>query len=432
MWDVTLFLLIIYQAICLPMRIAFEFQANDFLFYFEFLVDLSFILDILLNFNTGFYQKGVLIMRRELIVKDYMKNWFWVDLVSSIPYTWLLAASQGVSIRDIEDDDAVSGEIANAPQLLKLLKVAKLLKMLKLLRVVKIKRILLKFEEYIVTDSMDLMVTFLNITVKIIVVAHYMGCAVFYIGLDEVRAEGRGWVFSKEMVDEDFSTQYITSLYWAFTTMSAVGYGDISPVTKNEMAVVMGMMIASCGMFAYTVNSIGNIVSQYNQLASTYRERMLYVNQFMISKEIPTELRVKIRRYLEYVFESMKEVKVEENEVAQLLNESLRDKINMHLRGRILQSIYFLEEFGLDFLSDLAQYFKKMTYITGDYLFMEKDKARSIFYIIQGRVAMIHKQSHTFITDLLKEQYVGELGFLQGGQRCLSAKARDFTEVFII
>ena len=66
--------------------------------------------------------------------------------------------------------------------------------MLKLLRVVKIKRILMKFEEYIVTDSMDLMVTFLNITLKIIVIAHYMGCFFFYIGMEEYRESDTGWL----------------------------------------------------------------------------------------------------------------------------------------------------------------------------------------------------------------------------------------------
>ena len=34
--------------------------------------------------------------------------------------------------------------------------------------------------------------------------------------------------------------------------------------------------------------------------------------------------------------------------------------------------------------------------------------------------------------DLKKENYFGELGFIKGEPRCLSAKARDFTEVFII
>lgn len=66
--------------------------------------------------------------------------------------------------------------------------------MLKLLRVVKIKKLLIKFEEYIVTDSMDLMVTFLNITIKILVVAHYMGCLVFYIGMDGERSMQKGWL----------------------------------------------------------------------------------------------------------------------------------------------------------------------------------------------------------------------------------------------
>ena len=66
--------------------------------------------------------------------------------------------------------------------------------MLKLLRVVKIKRILLKFEENIVTDSMDLMVTFLNITVKIIVIAHYMGCFFYFFGMEELRDSNSGWL----------------------------------------------------------------------------------------------------------------------------------------------------------------------------------------------------------------------------------------------
>jgi len=73
-----------------------------------------------------------------------------------------------------------------------------------------------------------------------------------------------------------------------------------------------------------------------------------------------------------------------------------------------------------------------MTFVTDDFLFMEKDKSESLFYILQGKVAMIHKQSHTFITDLGKDKYIGDLGFLLGEPRCLSAKARDFTEVFVI
>lgn len=78
--------------------------------------------------------------------------------------------------------------------------------MLKLLRVMKLKRILMKFEEYIITDSMDLMVTFLNITLKIIIIAHYMSCISFYIGLDEYRLGGKSWVVEQELLDTNIFT----------------------------------------------------------------------------------------------------------------------------------------------------------------------------------------------------------------------------------
>jgi hyperpolarization activated cyclic nucleotide-gated potassium channel 2 len=117
-----------------------------------------------------------------------------------MPYTWILAYSQGLTIRQIEADDEetmISGALASAPSLLRLLKIAKLLKMLKLLRVVKIKKILMKFEEYIVTDSMNLLVTFCNLTVKIIVTAHYMGCAFYFVGMENWKSDGRGWIVEK-------------------------------------------------------------------------------------------------------------------------------------------------------------------------------------------------------------------------------------------
>jgi hypothetical protein len=47
----------------------------------------------------------------------------------------------------------------------------------------------------------------------------------------------------------------------------------------------------------------------------------------MVTKEMPPELRMKVRRYLDYIFESKKEIKVDESEVFKLLNEGLRDKI---------------------------------------------------------------------------------------------------------
>jgi hypothetical protein len=137
-------------------------------------------------------------------------------------------------------------------------------------------------------------------------------------------------------------SKLITSVYWAMVTMAGVGYGEILPITKNERLYAMIYMIISSGIFAYTVNSIGNIVSEYSSTSASYREKMMYVNRYMIEQQMPYDLRMKVRRYLDYVFESKKEIKIDENDVHSMLNENLNDKLQMYLKGQILKKIHFI------------------------------------------------------------------------------------------
>jgi hypothetical protein len=66
--------------------------------------------------------------------------------------------------------------------------------------------------------------------------------------------------------------------------MITVGYGDITPMNTTERVYAMVAMLIASGMFSYTINSIGTIISRYNMLASSYREKMNYVNKFMLQE----------------------------------------------------------------------------------------------------------------------------------------------------
>ena len=137
-----------------------------------------------------------------------------------------------------------------------------MLKMLKLLRVMKIKKLLAKFDEWIVTDSMNLMMTFFQLTITILVICHYIGCTFYYFGLDEFRSDPNydGWLIANDMLTKNFISKYIVSTYWAFTTMAAVGYGDIHPITESERTLGIIVIIFSSGIFAYVINRISSTV----------------------------------------------------------------------------------------------------------------------------------------------------------------------------
>lgn len=58
--------------------------------HFEFAIDVTFMIDIFVQFNTSFYSKGLLITSRKEIVRNYVMTWFFVDLVASFPYNLML------------------------------------------------------------------------------------------------------------------------------------------------------------------------------------------------------------------------------------------------------------------------------------------------------------------------------------------------------
>jgi hypothetical protein len=129
-WEVVGLVFIIYQSIVIPFRLCFDSDAAGGWKVIEAGIDYCFLADILVQFNTAFYRKGILVYQRWEITKNYAKTWFIIDLAASFPYSLIIPENVG------NREDAV---IYKTPQLLKLVKFARFLKFLRLLRVLKLK-----------------------------------------------------------------------------------------------------------------------------------------------------------------------------------------------------------------------------------------------------------------------------------------------------
>lgn len=51
-------------------------------------MDIFFMFDLALSFVTGYYKKGNVIMKRGPIIRHYLRTWFLVDFLATIPYSW--------------------------------------------------------------------------------------------------------------------------------------------------------------------------------------------------------------------------------------------------------------------------------------------------------------------------------------------------------
>lgn len=202
LWDIFLMLVIVYQAISVPFRICFSVPVTGAWVSLEFTFTLVFILDIFVNFNTGFYMKGELVMTRKLIVKNYLKFWFWLDLLASFPYYWL---SDGPFSDEPSDEN-----LYRAPQVLRLIK---LFRLLRLLRLAKLKRILMKIEDHIASNSLATLFVLLRLLSVVFFIAHWTACWWYFIGSQEMASHPVTWVLDAQIENAATVDRYITALY---------------------------------------------------------------------------------------------------------------------------------------------------------------------------------------------------------------------------
>lgn len=66
---------------------------------FDILVDVFFIVDIVVNFHTSYLgQDGEVITDLKQIRRYYLRTWFAVDLITSLPYGLMLLVSSSNTV----------------------------------------------------------------------------------------------------------------------------------------------------------------------------------------------------------------------------------------------------------------------------------------------------------------------------------------------
>ena len=111
---------------------------------------------------------------------------------------------------------------------------------------------------------------FMSILVLVCVMMHSVSCVWLMIGENNSDSWIRNPVYGlnvkygeEELEDGSFETnrqtKYITSFYWAVTTLATVGYGDVKGFTWQEYMFNMFVEFIGIAFFSFVMGSINNI-----------------------------------------------------------------------------------------------------------------------------------------------------------------------------
>ncbi len=87
LWDIWISIVLIFSCIAVPYRLAFVAGDDDIIWQIlTNLVECFFIIDIIINFTTAFYDEDFnLIVDRKEIIKKYLKGFFILDFIAIVP-----------------------------------------------------------------------------------------------------------------------------------------------------------------------------------------------------------------------------------------------------------------------------------------------------------------------------------------------------------
>ncbi len=182
-WDWIILLLVIYTAIVTPYVTAFLLHENlknqhhhyvtlftrpysNLLAILDFIVDIMFIIDIIINFRTTYVdpKNDHVISHPGKIALHYFKGWFLIDVVAAIPFELLLMGNETkeVFFKNVFVQFFIFCVSSKGGYLIGLLKTARLL------RLVRVARKTDRYSEYGAAVLMLLMSTFA-------LIAHWLG-----------------------------------------------------------------------------------------------------------------------------------------------------------------------------------------------------------------------------------------------------------------
>lgn len=124
-WDLFIMSFVLFCAITVPLEVSFGLPDTDsILDILNWAINLVFAVDICISFRTAFIdQQGYLVRDSDRIASNYLKFWFWIDLVATIPYD-LLARAFGIGSGGIQTTIL---QFLKTPRLLRLGRLARIL-----------------------------------------------------------------------------------------------------------------------------------------------------------------------------------------------------------------------------------------------------------------------------------------------------------------
>ena len=439
LWDILTFASIIYIAIVIPYTAGFEdvrpsaessclflaTSGSKYVFMFiDPLVDLIFLVDIVLQFHTARWVISAEGREHWLLVDDlaivrrlYLRGHFTTDLMGQIPWQYM---------------DCIFS-IGPEVKMLRCLRLIKLLRLYRFRRWVEALHVHFPHSVWLITGA--------ELVLSVLVLAHWLCCLWFFVGFSYA-----GWLVPQGFMDEDgnyigagtdsvealdrggWYFEWVSSFYFAITTMTTIGYGDINATNWPERTTAVFIMITGCGLFTFCTGRVASLLSAKSHCVSRFNQKIEELDEFIKSRDMPHEMRKKLRSFYMLKFPTMRIF--DEGAILADLPHSLRQEVRVELYRDIVSEVPLFAMCDSETQSEICNRLVPVYESVGLPITQEGEEADALYVVRFGIVEVSVKGDRLF--DATKGDIIGEnalLGLTHNGRRNRTCVAKTMCEL---
>ncbi len=397
-WDLLIVVAIFASAILIPYRFI-QGEVNFGRFYW--IITFLFFLDIFVNFRTTKKQGINILEDKKEISKQYLRGWFWVDLLAAVPFAPLAELFTGTGVSGTRLFDVLTA-----------------LTLIRFLKLARIPKIFLHTQESLeIGPSVMRLASF----------AFWFAIAVHVMALGWI-AIGAADTTSMAKLTRPFMDQYIRALYWCTTTIATIGYGDYYPnhEVNSQIVYTIIVQIVGVGMYGYIIGNIASLIANIDVAKAEFMKKTEVINAYMHGKKIPIALQEKVRNYYTYLYSTQKSA----GNVSFLseLPSTLSTDISLFLNHTILDKVNLFKGADEIFIREVVRLLEPTVFLPGDFIIRQGEYGDCMYFLSSGEAEVI--VNGTVVARLTEGSPFGEAALLQGEKRNASIRTVNYCDVY--
>ena len=436
-WDIISCVAVVYIAIMLPLELSFfwdELESDfrigghaggvDFtivLTIFSWIVTIVFLADIVVKMRTAKFDKisGELIVSNRVIIRRYLTKpiGFWFDLITSFPFSEIVA---GIVNLQVGTDSASQANLQAVTSYLSYINA------FKLLRLARITKIFKYLDVHLNVNKSSL--TIIKLICTLLLLLHWFACLWFRISIHHLEtipdATGTlkhavlnfkhdGWIIAGDWQGLNDAEFYVLCMYWSVTTLTSVGYGDITPTDNAEIVLTICVQLLGSLFTSYVFGAFSVALASFNREDDAFQGKLQRVKQLCLNNHVPPDIVHKVFDFYRYAFLRRRDFARQSN-IIEDLPDALHEEVIGCIEEGMLRKTVLFEHCGSEheMLYKIALLLETSFNVPQDIIFVAGDESSDLYFIKSGVVDMQDQSSTELLCDHTEGDFFGDNYFL--------------------